>query len=151
MLVIGLLAGLGHNDVNRFLDIEATVDEEEDEEEEEGNDSESESQTYCPSLQLHLSDGFIDREDSDMPANNNHYMPFRQRDQTSDHEGGWHDCVASLVERYASGSKFKTTHHTAEDNCRNEWPLIDPVVVSCIENITTHDYPFWRVRCRVSY
>jgi hypothetical protein len=124
-------------------------EDEEDEENEEGNDGESASQTYGPSLQLHLSDGFI--KDSDVPANNSHYMPFRQRNQTSDHEGGWHDCVASLVERYASGSKFKTTHHTAEDNCRNEWPLIDPLVVSCIENITTHDYPFWRVRCRVSY
>jgi hypothetical protein len=139
-----LLAGPGHN--NQFLDIEATVGEEdeEDEESKEGNDGESESQTYCPSLQLHLLDGFIE----DKPANNSHYMPFRQLNQTSDHEGGWHDCVASLAEHYASGSKFKTT---AEDNCRNERPQIDPVVVFCIENITTHDYPFWRVRCRVSY
>jgi len=73
-------------------------------------------------------------------------------DQTSDHEGGWHDYVASLEERYASVSTFKATDHIAEDNCRNERPLmIDPVLVSCIENITTHDYPFWRVRCRVSY
>jgi hypothetical protein len=103
-----------------------------------------ESQTYCPCLQLHLLDGFIEDE----PANN--YPPLRQMDQTSDHEGGWHDCIASLEERYASGSKFKTRQHIAEDNCRNEWPLIDPVVASSIENITTHDYPFWRIRCRVT-
>jgi hypothetical protein len=72
-------------------------------------------------------------------------------DKTSDQQSSWHDLVASLEKRHGSGSKSKATHHIVEDNrTRNKQPL-DPVIVSSIENITTHDYPFWRVRCRVSY
>jgi hypothetical protein len=59
-----------------------------------------------------------------------------------------HHVIASIEERYVTARKFKTIHHIAEDDCTYEWP--DPVIVSSIENITTHDYPFWRVRCRVS-
>jgi len=70
-------------------------------------------------------------------------------DKTSDREGGCHDLIASLEERYATSSKFKTTNHIAEDDCRNARPL-DPVIVSSVENITAHDYPFWRVRCKVT-
>ena len=79
-------------------------------------------------------------------------MYLGQVDKPSDREGGWRDLVASLGERYASGSK--TVQHVVEDNCSNERPL-DPALVSSIENITrlpTHDdYPFWRVRCKVRF
>ena len=77
-------------------------------------------------------------------------------DKPSDQEGGWQDMIASLSERYASGSK--TIQHVVEDYCKevggsNERHL-DPALVSSIENITrfpTHnDYPFWRVRCKVT-
>jgi hypothetical protein len=72
-------------------------------------------------------------------------------DKPSDRERGWHDLVASLGERYASGSKM--IQGIVEDNCRNERPL-DPALISSIKNITglpTHDdYPFWRVRCKVT-
>jgi hypothetical protein len=124
-------------------------DEDEDEEDEEGNDGESVPDLQCPSLQLYLSGGFIDDE----PATNLNPQntPVRQMDQTSDQEGGWHDFVASLEERCVSGSEFKAKHHIAKDDYRNERPLIDPVIVSSIENIITHDYPFWRVRCKVSH
>ena len=98
--------------------------------------------------QLHrdLIDDIIDDE----LAINTHYAPLRQMDRTSDREGGWHDLVASLAERYASGSKA-IQPHIAED--KNERPL-DPSLFSTIENITrlpTHNrYPFWRVRCKVT-
>ena len=82
----------------------------------------------------------------DEPSINPHYTPWRQMDETSDKEGGWHDFVASLEERHASGSK---SHHIAEDDCRNDRAL-DPVIVSSIENGITHDYPFWQVRCQVT-
>ena len=63
-------------------------------------------------------------------------------DETPDKEVGWHDVVASLEAHH-------TSHRVAEDNCRNDRPL-DPVIISSIENIITHDYPFWRVRCKVT-
>jgi hypothetical protein len=134
------------NAVNRFLDVEATVadNDEEDEEDEEDNDSESAGvPDYSVGLQLHFLGSFIDDESTII----NPYMPSRQMAKTSDpsREGDWHDLVASLKERYASGSKLKTHH--AEDNRRNE---LDPVIVSSIEKITAHNYPFWRVRCKVS-
>jgi len=99
-----------------------------------------ESHFSIPAYSRNL-DGFIEDE----PSINPHYTPWGQMDKTSDQEGRWHDLVASLEERHASGSKFKPTHH----NRRNEQPL-DPIVVSSIENITTHDYPFWRIRCKVT-
>ena len=120
-------------------------DDEDEDKDKEGNDGEFVGDLQCPSLQLYLSGGFIDDE----PAINPQNTPVRQMDQTSDQEGGWHDLVASLEERYASGSKFKTTQHIAEDDYRNERPPIDPVIVSSIEDIITHDYPFWRIRCKV--
>jgi len=93
-------------------------------------------------LQSHLA-GIIEVN----PVIDPHYVPWRQVDKPSDREGGWRDLVASLGERYASGSK--TRQHAVED----ERPL-DPALVSSIENITrlpTHDdYPFWRVRCKVT-
>lgn len=134
--------------VYRLLDLEATVsdnDEEDEDEDEEGNDGVSDTVTdWCPSLSLHFLVSFIDDE----PDINLDYTPSRQMDKTSDREGGWHDLVASLEERHASGSKSKLPR-VGEDNCRNERPL-DPVIVSSIENIITHNYPFWRVRCKVT-
>lgn len=134
--------------VNKFIDLEARVgDDDEEDEEDKDNDGTSAGVPYSVPVQAyHLLGGFIDEE----PAVNPHYTPLRQMDETSDREGGWHDLVASLEERYASDtSKFNTTHHIAEDNCRNEQPL-DLVIVSAIENIIAHDYPFWRVRCKVT-
>jgi len=73
-------------------------------------------------------------------------------DKPLDREGGWRDLVASLGERYASGSK--TIQHIIENNDGHERLPLDPALVSSIENITrlpTHDdYPFWRVRCKVT-
>jgi hypothetical protein len=64
-------------------------------------------------------------------------------DKTSDREDpGWHNLVASLDERYATCSKFKTTHHIVEDDCRNEQPLVDPVIVSSVKNINIVFVPF---------
>ena len=134
--------------VNRFIDLEATVGEDEDEDEDEDNDEDNDgvfagvSYSSINKLTILLG-GFIDKE----PAINPRYTPLRQMDETSDRAGSWHDLVASLDERYATR---KTTLHIAEDNCRNDRTL-DPVIVSSVGNIITHDYPFWRVRCRVSY
>ena len=131
------------NAVNRFLDVEAMVADN-DEEDEEGNDGESAGvPDYSVGLQLHFLGSFIDDETTII----NPYMPSRQMDKTSDpsREGDWHDLVASLKERFASGSKLKPHH--AEDNRRNE---LDPMIVSSIEKITAHNYPFWRVRCKVT-
>jgi hypothetical protein len=137
---------IAHDSVNPFLDLEATVgdEEEEEEEEEEENDGASAGvKDYkCPSLQWHLLGGFIDDE----PIKP-HYVPLRQMDNTLDQDDR-HDLVASLAERYTSGSKT-----IPQENDRNERPL-DPVLVSTIENITRlptdDDYPFWRVRCKVT-
>jgi hypothetical protein len=74
-------------------------------------------------------------------------------DKPSDQEGGWQDMIASLSERYASGSK--TIQHVVckEVGGSNERHL-DPALVFSIENIirfpTHDDYPFWRVRCKVT-
>ena len=136
--------------VYRLLDLEATVGDE-DEDEEDGEDDDGASAGIpdfrVSILHLQLLDGFI----QDEPSINPHYTPWRKMDETSDKEVGWHDLVASLEERHASGSKIKPTHHRdiAEDNCRNDRPL-DPVIISSIENIIAHDYPFWRVRCKVT-
>ena len=92
----------------------------------------------------HLLGGFINVE----PAVNPQYTPW-QMDKNSDQEGGCHNLIASLEEHYATSSKSKVTNHIGEDDCRNERPL-DPVIVSSIENITAHIYPFWRVHCKVT-
>jgi len=72
-------------------------------------------------------------------------------DKLSDRERGWHDLVASLGDRYASGSK--TVQGIVDDNCSNERPL-DSALISSIKNIiglpTHDDYPFWRVPCKVT-
>ena len=77
-------------------------------------------------------------------------VPWRQMAKSLDQleeRGDWHDLVASLeAERHVLGSKFKATYHVAEED---EHPLC-PAIVSTIENITTHNYPFWRVRCKVT-
>jgi hypothetical protein len=97
-------------------------------------------------LQL-LLDDFIKDEPSDIRVNA-HYTPsWWQVAKTPNQErGDWHNLVASLEERHASGSKFKATYHVAKED---EHPLC-PAIVSTIENITTHNYPFWRVRCKVT-
>jgi hypothetical protein len=70
-------------------------------------------------------------------------------DKPSNREGGWHNFVTSLGERYASGSK--TIQHIVENNDGHERLPLDPALVSCIENMPAHkDYPFWRVRCKVT-
>ena len=68
-------------------------------------------------------------------------------------EEGWSNLVASLEERFASGSG--KTQHTTEGNHRNERPLAsDPAFATCIDKITRlpteEDYPLWRVRCQVN-
>jgi hypothetical protein len=84
-------------------------------------------------------------------------------ENTSDREGGWHDLVASLEDRYASGGE-RSQIVELEDNCTTERLLdpspntrensrrlessLDPMVISSIEHIVAHDYPFWRVRCK---
>jgi hypothetical protein len=135
--------------VYQLLDLEVAVGgEDKDEQDDQDHDGASAGipSWQYPSLHLQLLDGFIEDEPSSVDP---HYTPWRQMDETSEKEGGWHDLVASLEERHASGSKFKPTHHIAEDNCRNDPPL-DPVIVSSIENIITHDCPFWWVRCQVT-
>jgi hypothetical protein len=67
-------------------------------------------------------------------------------DKTSDREGGWHSLVDSLEERYSSGTEFQTTPHIVDMNER----ALDSAFVSLIEKIAGHDYPFWRVRCKVT-
>jgi hypothetical protein len=98
-------------------------------------------------LQAHLG-GFVEDE----PVLNPHYPPWRQVYKPLDREDGWQDLVASLGERYASGSK--TIPHIIEDNDSNERPL-NPALVASIEKIirlpTHDDYPFWRIRCKVTY
>src|SRR6267154_3712431 len=80
----------------------------------------------------HLLDGFIEDK---LAINTHSNTPLRQMDRTSDREGGWHDLVASLAERYASGPSKAIQPHIVKDNCRNE-RLLDPSLVSSIENIT---------------
>jgi hypothetical protein len=134
--------------VNRFLDIEATVgdNDEEDEEDEEDNDGASAGAPPDYSLQLHFLGGFIEDEP---PINGDQPTPWTQMDKLPNREGGWHDFVASLGERYTSGSK--TNQHIVENNSSHEWPPLDPALVSCMENMPVRDgYPFWRVRCKVT-
>ena len=72
-------------------------------------------------------------------------------DKPLDQEGGWHDFVASLEDRYVSANEHKTSSSIVElgSDYTTERHL-DPVVISSIEDIVTHQYPFWRVRCKVS-
>ena len=62
--------------------------------------------------------------------------------------GGWTGLVASIKERYASGSSLGKTNRTAED--------LDPAITAAIHNITQYptgtaddDIVLWRVRCKV--
>jgi len=71
-------------------------------------------------------------------------MPWKHSEATDETPG----FIAALEERYSShGRGITATERFAEGN-----PL-DPVVTSCVDNITrlpTHDdYPLWRVRCKV--
>ena len=132
--------------VHRFLDIEATVGDS-DEEDEEDEDGASAGVPPDYDLQLHLLGGFVEDES----AINAHdpTLGLRPEDNPSNREGGWHDFVGSLEERYASGSK--TSQHIVENNYSHERLPLDPALVSCIENMPAHkDYPFWRVRCKVT-
>jgi hypothetical protein len=72
-------------------------------------------------------------------------------DNTPDREGGWDNLVASLEHHYASTSEHKMSSPIVElgDNCTAD-QLLNTVVISSIEHIVAHDYPFWRVRCKVS-
>ena len=98
----------------------------------------------------HLLGGFIkdesavNREQAYDPA-----LRLRPVDETSNREGGWHNFVGSLEERYASGKK--PSQHV-ENNNSYEWRSLDPALVSCIENMAGQSgYPFWRVRCKVRF
>src|SRR5260221_10173532 len=98
--------------VRWFLDIEAAVGDNDEDEEGDEEDNEGASPgvlDWCPSLQGPLG-GFVEDE----PVLNPHYRPSRQVYKSSDREDGWQDLIASLGERYASGSK--TIPHIIEDN-----------------------------------
>lgn len=123
--------------VHQFLDIEATVDDSEEDEEAEGDASPG------------VPPGAFIEGDSTNNGDQAHDPAWRLKpvDKPS-REGGWHDFVGSLEERYASGSK--TSQHIVENNYRHERLPLDPVLVSCIENMAgLNGYPFWRVRCKV--
>jgi hypothetical protein len=100
---------------------------------------------------MRLLGGFIEDES---PVNREQaYDPalmLRPVDKTSNREGGWHDFVGSLEERYASGRKL--SQHIVENNYSYERLTLDPALVSCIENMPGQSgYPFWRVRCKVRF
>lgn len=86
------------------------------------------------------------------PTDETLYTPWRHFEELDENsnEGGWSDLVASLEERFVSGSR--TTQNIADSNHRDEPP--DPIIAACIDNITRlptkDDYPLWRVRCKVT-
>jgi len=95
---------------------------------------------------LHLLGDFIDK--SAISSDQAHNPPWGQNGNPPNREDGWHNFVASLGERYASGSE--TIQHITENDSHEQLPL-DPALVSCIKNMPAHnDYPFWRVRCKVT-
>jgi hypothetical protein len=98
---------------------------------------------------LHLLGGFIE-DDSAVNRDHDPALRLSPVDKPANREGGWHDFVGSLEERYASGSK--TSQHIVKNNYSHERLPLCPALVSCIENMPGQNgYPFWRVRCKVRF
>jgi hypothetical protein len=138
--------------VNRFLDLEARVDDASDEE-----DGEDHSDSTSFSILIYgmvsytyesLARDFIDDGPTlkvQLPT------PWRRFGNVDENlrDSGWDDVVASLEERYTSEGSG-STHCITEDV--TEKRLLNPEITTAIDNITrlpTDDCPLWRIRCKV--
>jgi hypothetical protein len=99
-----------------------------------------------------MSDNFIEDGSTIGDTQYTPWRHFADTAETSNQLGGFVDFVASLEERYVSGSG--TANYVAGENDRIERLLEShPAIAESIDNIirlpTIDDYPLWQVRCKV--
>jgi hypothetical protein len=139
--------------VNRFLDLEARVDNTSDEEEDDGEDhSTSFSILIYGSYTYELLARFIDDDPNleELPAPWRHFQ-VGNVDENVKESGSWDNVVAALEEHYTSEGSG-STHCITEDISEKRLQLLSPEITTAIKNITrlpTDDRPLWRIRCKV--